>query len=400
MTRRRRLGFTVLELLIGLSCALVVLAAIVSLFSDTMRTQRRQRVRAELARQGAFLGHQLNQELRLIGLGVPTGSSVEGGLPPPVPVMFAGSNAIGFIADLPRPDATYNTFGVLDDRPLGFQRLMWHTDQNGVCAPQASGCPIDETSVLFRGDSALCTNAGDRTCPWSNHRLRPGEYFVTAAGNGSWANLKSTGTGDNAAGFTMEATNPDVGGVRGLVIDDEHETTRALGWPATWLNTARGDAPVDVRGQGYVATPDRVFYRFCPTLASCTGSTPPQARVLERRQCWGPLVTNDGSWPDTTLDTNPSTLANTFDPTAAPLTTCSPWEVAARDVASVNFEYLRAAAVRLGGAELQRSAQPRPPDLFGRVDIAQVRFTIQLSRTVDGVVIRHDVVGSARLRNR
>lgn len=407
MTLRRRSGFTVLELLIGLSCALIVLAAIVALFSDTMRAQKRQRVRAELARQGAFLGHLLNQEIRLTGLGVPTGSSVEGALPAPVPVMFAGTTAIGFIADVPRPDATYNTFGVLDDRPAGFQRLMWHTDQNGACAPQASGCPIDETSVLYRGDTALCTSPGDRTCPWSNHRLRPGEYFVTAAGNGTWANLKSTGVGDNAAGFTMEvASNPDGGGIRGLVIDDEHDATRAIGWPATWFNVARGDAPVDVRGQGFVTTLDRVFYRFCS--GTCAGGTG-QSRVLERRQCWGPAITNDPSWPDASADTDAANLTNgSFDPTGVPFTTCSPWEVAARDVASVRFDYFRAragaatsdSATRLSTAEQQRSAQPRSAATFGRVDIAQIRFDIQLNRTVDGVVVRHDVVGTARLRNR
>ena len=209
---RRRRGFTILELLVGLSVALIVLAAVVSLFSRTMQTQRRARARAELGRQGAFLGHLLQQELRLAGLGVPTATSVEGALPPVVHVLFAGNNALGIVADLPRPDATFSTFGVLDDRPAGVRRLMWHTDQNGACAPQASGCPVNETSVLYRGDTALCTASGDRTCPWANHRLRPGEYFVAAAGNGSWANLLAAGSGDNASGLVMQTSvSPDGG---------------------------------------------------------------------------------------------------------------------------------------------------------------------------------------------
>jgi prepilin-type N-terminal cleavage/methylation domain-containing protein len=407
---RRRQGFTILELLIGLSVALVVLAAVVSLFSRTMQTQRRQRVRSELGRQGAFLGHLLQQELRVAGLGVPTATSVEGALPPPVHVLFAGTSAIGFVADVPRPDATFSTFGVLDDRPAGVRRLMWHTDQNGACAPQAAGCPVNETSVLYRGDTALCTDPGDRTCPWANRRLRPGEYFVAAAGNGSWANLLAAGSGDNASGLVMQASvSPDGGGVRGLLVDAASNAAEARGWPVAWVNTSRGDAPVDVRGQGFVSTPDRIFYRGCGIHGNtCVGGTG-LSRVLERRQCWGPLLTNDAGWPTTADDADDARLGSgSFDPATTPLTTCTPWEVAARDVISVNFEYFAArsatstsdSANRIVGAARLRSGQPRVAAGFGRVDIAEIRYTIKTSRVVDGFTVGQDVVGTVRLRNR
>ncbi len=407
----RERGFTILELLVGLTVAAIVLTAVVSLFTETMRTQHRQRSRAELARQGAFLGHMLTQELRVIGLGVPMSVSVDGNLAPPVPVLFAHGQAIGFVADLPRPDATFNTFGFLDDRPAGFERVMWHTDNNGSCAPQLGGaCTITETSALYRGDNNACEDAGDRTCPWSNHRLRPGEFFQLVAGNGTWANLKSTGSGQSSGGFAMTvASNPDGRDVRGITIDSAKSASQAIGWPAAWTNVTVGDAPVDVRGQGFVTTLDRVFYRFCN--GACGGGSG-QTNVLERRQCWGPVVSNDVSWPTTSATTNGAALIDgSFDPTSVPSATCTPWEIAARDVQSVSFTYFRARTgtgtgptndntFRLTSAELLRSAQPRVATELGRVDIAQIRFDIQLQRSSENQIVRHDVVGTVRLRNR
>jgi hypothetical protein len=404
----RRRAFTILELLIGLVASAVVLTAMIAAFAEVMKTQRQQRVRAELARQGAFLGHVLNTELRVIGLGRPEGNSVIGNKPPPISVLFAGPTAIGFVADLPRPDATSNTFGFLEDRPAGFQRVMWHTDNNGVCAPDGGACDIRRTSTLYRGDVATCaTNAADRTCPWSNHRLRPGETFQLVAGNGTWTNLIADGAGNTSAGLTMEAAlAPDGGNVRGLVVGPAtNDVGQALGWPAAWLNTARGDAPVDVRGQGFVTTLDRVFFRHC--AAACPGGTG-RERVLERRQCWGPLHPDHPAWPHVDADTDDATLrSGAFDPLAVPGTTCTPWEVAARDVETFRLSYFRA---RSGGSpgsgafELDAAARRRPRRIsgtaFGRADITQIRFELQLAREVYDSIVRHDVVGTVRLRNR
>lgn len=406
-----RRGFTILELLVGLTVSAIVLAAVVHIFRDTMVAQRRQRVRAELARQGAFLGNMLHRELRVIGLGRPTGTSVIGGQPAPVAISFAGDRALGFVADLPRPDATFSTFGFLEDRPAGFGRIMFHTDQNGACAPDGGACPIETSSTLYRGDGATCASAaGDRTCPWGNKRLRPDEVFQVVAGNGSWTNVAP----DGGALSMLPTPALDGGTVRGLVLDTTINAARAQGWPATWTNFTRGDAPVDIRGQGFVATLDRVFYRHCGV--ACPGGSGLN-RVLERRQCWGPVVSNDAAWPGNAVNTNEADLlGGAFDPAAAPGAECTPWEVVARDVETVTFSYFRErtanptnadspatdvtnATFGLALAARQRSAQPRVGTQLGRADIRQVRYAVVLRRDVDGFAIRHDVVGGVRLRN-
>jgi hypothetical protein len=404
-------AFTILELLVGLVVSTIVLLAILQIFQDTMVTQRRQRVRAELARQGAFLGNMLHRELRVIGLGKPLGTSVIGAQPPPVSISFAGNSALGFVADLPRPDATFSTFGFLEDRPAGFRRLMFHTDQNGACASDGGACDIETTSTLYRGDAATCaTSAGDRTCPWGNKRLRGNEIFQVVAGNGTWTNLQADG-----GAITMQPTTaPDGGTVNGLVVDAAEDPSRALGWPATWTNFARGDPPVDIRGQGFVTTLDRVFYRFCGE--DCLGGSGAD-RVLERRQCWGPVIPNHPAWPTTADNTNEAALlGGAFDPAALPGGECTPWEIVARDVESVTFSYFRERTANPGNADnvannstdstfglsaaaRQRSAQPRVGTQLGRADIRQIRYAIVLRRNVDGFPIRHDVVGGVRLRN-
>jgi hypothetical protein len=402
MSRR---AFTMLELLVGLTAAAIVLTAMIAAFAEVMKTQQQQRVRAELGRHGAFVGQLLSNELRVIGLGRPEGSSLLGTKPAPIPVLFAGPSAIGFVADVARPDASFNTFGFLEDRPAGVERIMWHTDNNGVCAPDGGDCDITSSSILYRGDTSGCSNnAADRTCPWSNRRLRPGEIFQVVAGNGTWTNLVAQGTGTTSAGLTMEAsTEPDGNGVYGLRIGPTlQDPTQAMGWPIDWPNTSRGDAPVDVRGQGFVTTLDRVFFRRCDP--ACPGGTG-RGRVLERRQCFGPLHTDHADWPHVDVPTDAEALrSGVFDPMGVPQTTCTPWELVATDVEAFSLTYFRARTNGTSTFELDEQARSRPrrtsPSTFGRADITQIRYSVQLSRAVAGAVVRHDVVGTVRLRNR
>jgi hypothetical protein len=402
MSRR---AFTMIELVVGLTAATIVLTAMVAAFAEVKKTQQQQRVRTELGRQGAFVGQLLSNELRVIGLGRPEGASLLGNKPAPIPVLFAGLSAIGFVADVPRPDASFNTFGFLEDRPAGVERIMWHTDNNGVCAPDGGGCDITSSSILYRGDTSGCSNnAADRTCPWSNRRLRPGEIFQVVAGNGTWTNLVAQGTGTTSAGLTMEAsTHADGHGVYGLQIGPtQRDISQAMGWPTDWANTTRGDAPVDVRGQGFVTTLDRVFFRSCNE--ACPGGSG-RGRVLERRQCFGPLHTDHAGWPAVNLDTDAGTLLDgTFDPLLVPSTTCTPWELVATDVEAFSLSYFRARTNGNAIFELDEQARSRPrrtsPSSFGRADITQIRYSLTLARTVAGAVVRHDVVGTVRLRNR
>jgi hypothetical protein len=105
------------------------------------------------------------------------------------------------------------------------------------------------------------------------------------------------------------------------------------------------------------------------------------------------------------LDTDAGTLLDgTFDPLSVPSTTCTPWELVATDVEAFSLSYFRARTNGNAIFELDEQARSRPrrtsPSSFGRADITQIRDSLTLARTVAGAVVRHDVVGTVRLRNR
>jgi hypothetical protein len=280
------------------------------------------------------------------------------------------------MTDIARPDANHSTFGLLDDHPTGPATVSFHTDNNGSCTPSTSGAPCSTAtaSPLFAGaTSGLCSSAAaskDRNCPWGQKRVRGGESVQIVAGNGEYANVKA----DAAMGAVASTTS---GGDNTIAL-------KLTNYPSSWPNTALGDPPVDVRGQGWVTTQDRVFYRYCDGNIDGTGGTPcggtrtsAEKRVIERRQCWGAVTPEDASWPSAPMDA--AALRGALNP-AIEAGTCTPWEVVLRHVDRAEFR------VSLGDTGLPNS----------------VTFNVSLKRRTGSLPssdVGHDILGSVQLRN-
>jgi prepilin-type N-terminal cleavage/methylation domain-containing protein len=310
----RSKGFTLLELVVGLSIAGSVLTAAIGILVLATSTMQQNRAEAFMARELSVASQILSRDIRVAGLGVPRANLVGS---PAVQnnraVIVALGDAIGLQADLPRPDANFPTFGLLDARPAGAGNIAFHTDNNGSCAPDSRGgslsCRTGERSVLFAGENG-CASVGaekDRTCAWGMKRLRDDDSFQIVASDGTYAN------GKIGALRMTSSSAPEGHGVYALA--------GITGWPATWPNNVGGAAPLGIRTMGFVSTVDRVFYRHHR-----------DTRTLQRMQCWGPALGNDPNWPPTTgaLPAAPESVAGN---------TCTTWEPILRNVEAVTFTY-------------------------------------------------------------
>lgn len=357
-------GATLIELMVSLALLAVVLGVAVGLVVGAIQSGSRGRARGQFARQGSFINSLMSQELRMAGLGVPDATHIDdayGGAGDTTggnDVILATATAIGFIGDLPRPDAQYATFGTITNRPLGDgSHIFWHTENNGSCHPDTSApsCETGDTSMFFPGEDGCANTAAvnDRTCPWGMKRVRAGERIQVVSGATRWTH----------AGVASPLAMSDIGAARPLSLN--LSTT----WNQTvWPNVANNDPPVAVSGQGFVTTVDRVFYFL-------------QGTDLMRRQCFGDLDPDSASWPNNATNTLPANPEST--PPGGVQNTCLAAEVIGKNVASLNFEYFDGT-----GAVTTTKNQIR------RVD-----WTIKLRKTVNNRTVEQDVVGTVGLRN-
>lgn len=373
-------GFTLVEVIVSMVIGIILLAVCTSITVNTLVEGKRTRAQSEMARDGALAGQLLSQELRQAGLGVPNGRHIDIGYgtsnnPFYASLLVAGADEIGIVGDLARPDANYNAYGPLHNRPLPTNNLAWHTESNGTCVPDlaaGTSCSTAVTSLFFPGeagcDAVGTGNFGDRTCPWGLRRVLPGERMIIVSGDGQWGHvgLFTPGTIDQAGPNLVLAARLSPGWV---------SSTPGI-WPPPPPPAPAVTLPTQVGGQGWVATLDRLFFRY-------DGGT----RTIQRIQCSGDPDPDNPNWPDETATTIPATL--TFTPLLGTANTCGPSEIVARHVDSLTFTYFDAAGtnvpVRNTGA-LKRS-------------VRRVGYRIQFRQTLDGRDVIYDVGGSVRLQN-
>lgn len=423
MRSRSSRAFTLIEVAVSIALSVIVLGTAAALMTTAVADGRRARVKSEMFRDGALVGQLLNMELRQAGLGVPTGGHIENttgnpdygtnlavspGSSPVRPsrpaviygcrtgaaqpgcsgVLVAAPDQLGIVADLPRPDGQYNAYGPLHSRATGATTsIMWHTENNGTCAPDASpvgtSCSVTASSVFFPGQTTdLCDGTGaarfsDRTCPWGMRRVLAGERIQIAAGNGAWSHAALTSPG-------TIVNNTVITGVYAVSLTPgfDIDTWRNGAPPTADPVSAQGQGPAGINGQGFVTTLDRVFYRRNGTL-------------IERNHCWGDPDPDHVDWPDATAVTVPANPALT--PAAGTLVEqnrCTGYEVVARNVVAgpegFSLSYSDAAG------------NPIAPPINTQALKASVRridYRISFVKIVNERTVEHHVAGSVHLQN-
>jgi type II secretory pathway pseudopilin PulG len=272
-----RRGFTLIELLVTAVVAIIMLGAAMALFTQSVMQQHEQRRMAEMKRSAALVMGQLTQELRQAGLGRPRAVRLDSGLGAnnrfPASILRAEGNQIGFIVDLPRPNSTFNGYSQLAvDQSLvtlPVNGLALLNELNGSCdvVNKAGACATDIASQLFDyPTTSTATNCSKslgqaRTCPWGLNRYQGSEFIIVADSLGRWVERQVIADNDGDA------------------LTEVHGENLTSGRMALQLNSPV-PAALFAAGpnQGYVSTPDRVFYRR-------------KDGWWERKQCWGSVGT-------------------------------------------------------------------------------------------------------------
>ncbi|MBI1948206.1 MAG: hypothetical protein HYS27_21125 [Deltaproteobacteria bacterium] len=344
MSKRSLPAFTLVEMLIGASLALMIAGAAMGVLLGVQQVQRDAQSRNAIARDSQFAVEHLGYDLQYLGVGVPRGTSLDavtGELRPAVRI--ATSTYFAFVGDLPYPNSELNGVAVLNDikgettpPDGGDDDEVIVTSELSPCAPEASGasgyaCDQHLVSGLPIGatvaDKCVEGTPGRRLCPWGLGKWqRDGNNSVSlvfTGPQGDWSHLRwAMGAGGGAGGWSS------IGEAAGPHFDSHAQLDRA---PFT----------SNPSGVGTVAQLDRVFYSLeavgggaCPNTGTAGTNC-----VLTRRQCWGPLGDpGNASFPAVAAgvirsDANPANCAAPDDGT--------PWETVINGVDLMTFRYFR-----------------------------------------------------------
>lgn len=248
-------GVTLIELLVGGAVAVLVLSAAGLVVVSSASRHRRELERANLERHSLLLLEQLTAELRQAGLGVPSGQNPElAGARFPSIFLRGDPAEVVFLADLPRPNSSFNGVSQLSDEQqatVPTSGVVVLNELSGPCDVDLTGphCQTDQVSALFPPSTGCASNPAAPTCPWALNRYQPNEWVLLANGAGRW--------------LERQVGNP----VHGASADRRYlalQVARPAGFFAGFPN------------RGFVSSPDRVFYRLNGT-------------AVERNQCWGQI---------------------------------------------------------------------------------------------------------------
>lgn len=368
----RRAGFTLIEVMVSLVIGVIVLGVAVGLASSALRGATRARARSELARENAFAALVMTNDLRQAGAGVPRGAHVQqscgvtcvftygsGARPSRFrsSVISATASQVAIVGDVARPNSQLPALGFLARKPTGRRdSIMWHTENNGVCAPtEPSTCGTGASSLLFPGEDGCATigAAADRTCPWGGGRVVAGERLQIVAGNQNWSHT--------AVSTPLELVPPAPAHMTlGLRLSTSFDQSTP---EPVWPNTGASTPPMGQRGAGWVTSLDRVFFVQ-------------NGDRLQRVQCRGDPDPGHADWgapatlePDTTLPHAPNV--------------CGPPETIARHVSAFRLVYF-ASGIALPA--------PLGPTDLARVD--RIDFELTSSMTVNDRLVADTTEGS------
>lgn len=345
-THARR-GFTLIEVLVASGVGVIILMAVIGALLHRARRDQEEAQLGRLKQDASLVLGQLGRELRQAGLGRPTRARREGGEELfPGPLIAADRTTLAFVADLPRPDSSFNGVSAFVSNqgapPLPDRGVALLNELNGGCDVDGSApvaCRTDEASLLLAPSGEDCRTSPDSapTCPWGLKKYRPGEWLVLVDGAGRWVERQVASTlFANAAGRVA------------LVLTER--------LPLDFFN---------VPNRGWVASLDRVFYRLVDG-------------TVERKQCWSgvgsPVTVGDLSSP----------CRSSMDGT--------PWEPLLRTATpqGFTFRYFDAQDVEL---------QPLPlsPQDLRRVRRVEVR--LRLASLTSRAPVTYDTFSSVALRH-
>lgn len=383
MTRdaARARAFSLVEVMVAMVMGVIVLGVAVDVAATALRRGSRSRALADLSRDATFAARLLEQDLRLAGSGVPEGEHIEkrctGG---PCQALFGTSSttfksfvlsatktSVGFVGDVPRPDGNFPAIGFLTRRPTG-QRisLMWHTENNGGCAPtEPVTCTTATTSLFFPGEGGCQSDANDRTCPWGLRRLLAGEALQIVAGDQNWSH---TVVEDPLA---LEPPAPGHGTL-GLAVGNFDSSSPLPVWP----NVSPETPPMGLRGGAWVTSLDRVFFVL-------------EGDRLKRIQCRGDVDPSHADWG---RPVSFSTSHRGGRPTTP--NTCGPPETIARHVRALTFSYFETRA----NGDVRPLPLPVPQNSLDGV--SRVDFAMTLASSFAGEEVQHVVHGSIQIPQR
>ena len=289
MTARRPRGFTLIEMMVALTMALVVTASALGVLLSVMETQREGEVRAQLARDAQLMMDMLARDFATLGVGVPRGlemdqagtTALNAGAPGRQlrpPIRIGDENYIAFLGDLPLPSSDLNG--------LAFPTVFHHYDvanreerhiavvsELTPCTPPSTapgyGCASSTATLLEVPAGANCdsSNTTAPTCPWGLGKwgllgTDPDPVLVVGDAFGGWYQRTRSGFASHENRTMLE-------------LDDELPVQQFR---------ARGI------GSGFMAQLDRVFYSVEETSSvgsACTSAS--TDCTLRRRQCWGDI---------------------------------------------------------------------------------------------------------------
>ncbi|MBI5498204.1 MAG: prepilin-type N-terminal cleavage/methylation domain-containing protein [Deltaproteobacteria bacterium] len=354
--RRGMRGFTLIELVVGLSVSLMIAAGVMDVYAFVRRQMVRGRQSTEMTRNGRAVMAYVTSYLRMAGTGMPHKDSYNVDPQQPAnsgfllgsankihgPVIVANAHSFGVVGDFVRPDSNFNGLstpahaegyqrynsagnhcpdalsGQLDDNNDYTNHTTVINELSGGCLA-GSGCDTRQSSLVLpnygvascsaTADGSGTCSAGNGvdcpTCPWSLKKYRKGEYFLIVFPNSLYINrqLETSAFPGGAPPWT---------GAGSPFLHTHCDDTAANGeYPGismffeAWGGGSTSDEWVpyaslnlgwttDGVGKGSMVYPINRGWLSTPERVFFRHNT--TNKRLEYLMCWGPFAQNDTWW--------------------------------------------------------------------------------------------------------